>query len=311
MRFAFIDVGTNSVRLDVYQLYRDGHYERLARVKKMVRLGEGVFASGELKKSAIERILDVLDEYVDVCDELCVDEIRAIGTCALRTANNSKSFIKKVDKKLGFEIKVISGDEEAELILAGVRNDKRAVDGTFSFIDIGGGSTEIGIIRNHEVLYLESLPLGAARLAQLYFNKAKVDQPVRAAREHVLEVLNEYCPGKVAQVSANLVSSGTSKAVSQLLEKSGKGAVVKLRHLNTLVQELAPLSNEERAMVPGMNPKRADIIVPGTIILQEVMAFFRMSNAHFTKFALRDGLLATEIESLRIISERKHLKRLK
>jgi exopolyphosphatase/guanosine-5'-triphosphate,3'-diphosphate pyrophosphatase len=292
-------------------MYKDGHYERLARVKKMVRLGEGVFANGQLKKNAIERAFEVLDEYLDICEELCVEEIRSIGTCALRTADNSKSFVKKIQKKLGFEVEIISGLEEAELILAGIKNDQRAASGTFGFIDIGGGSTEVGIVKNHDVLYIDSLPLGAARLDQMFFSNSEIEQPVKAAREHVLEVLSEHCSSQLPKVTPFLVSSGTCKAVSQLLEKSGKGEVIKLRHLNDLVAKLAPMSNHERAEVRGMNPKRADIIVPGTIILQEVMAYFRASSAYFTKFALRDGLLAAEIETLQKVSQRKHLKRLK
>ena len=321
-RLALIDVGTNSVRLDVYQLYKDGHYERLHRSKLMVRLGQDVFSTtsnkdsegtgGKLSGDGVKRAIAALEEFQDVCEELGVDEIRAIATSALRVAENGNSFIKQVRKKTGIELEVISGKEEAELILEGIRNDERIQDGVFGFIDIGGGSTEVGVCRGAKMLFVESFPLGAARLEQMFFQGEMGGKAMRKARAHIVEVFSDMGPSKkLPQIECMLGSSGTIKAVSRMLERGGRGERIRIKSLTELISELSKLSIDERREYPGMNPKRADIIVPGALILHEAMIFFRTPNVQFTKFSLRDGLLATEIAAVHRARARKRLKRLK
>ena len=312
MRLAVIDVGTNSVRLDVYQLYKDGHYERLHRAKAMVRLGQNVFCEKNLHREGMKRTLAALAAFQETCDDLCVDEIRAIATSAMREAGNGAEFVDAVKKNLGFDLRVISGKEEAELILEGVRNDARIEEGVFGFIDIGGGSTEVGVCRGAKTLYLESIPLGASRLEQMFFQENKNGKGVRQAREHIIEQLSKNRPHKkLPPIERMLGSSGTVKAVHRMLDKAGKGERIRLKPLTELISELSALSTEEKCDYPGMNPQRADIIVPGAVILHEAMIFFRTPNVYFTKFALRDGLLASEIAAVRHASARKRLKRLK
>lgn len=299
MRLGLIDIGTNSVRLDIYQLYPNGKQERLQRKKVMVRLGQDVFLSGTLHPEGIKRTLNALTGFSSLCEELAVDEIRAIATSAVRQASNAEEFITRCREETGISIATISGREEAELILAGIRQDWRSAAGNFAFIDIGGGSTEIGVLRDDKIISLESLSIGAARIHQLCFND-KAAEGVPHARKTIMRALHSTFNGiTLGEIPLLLGSSGTIKALQTIFHTAGKGSTIRLELLSTLIAELASLSLKERKNYPGLHPKRADIIVPGAIILEETMKYLNTNTIHYTKYALRDGLLVSALrESL-------------
>ena len=304
MRLAVIDIGTNSIRLDIYQVYPDGHYERLHRSKDTVRLGEDVFIKGRLCAQGIKRAIRTLRTYRQLCDNLCVDKIRATATAAMRLASNSDRFIAKIQKRLAIDIEIISGRREAELILEGIRLDSRTENGTIGFIDIGGGSTEIGIFKGENVLFLESFPVGAVKLEQLYLKNGNII----GARNYLLEIFKIT---KLPDIDLLLGSSGTIKSIQKIIKCTTSNENVQLRLLNGLIEKLASLPIEQRKNYPGMNPSRADIIVPGTLILQEAMTFLKTSSLSYTPYALRDGLLVSEVSAIKRGNARDKLKRLK
>ena len=304
MRLAVIDIGTNSIRLDIYQVYPNGHFVRLHRSKNSVRLGEDVFIKGKLCTQGVKRAFRTLREFKMLCDNLCVEQIRTTATAALRQASNAEKFIAKIKKRLGIEIEIITGLKEAELILAGIRLDPRTNDGVIGFIDIGGGSTEIGVFEGEKIHFLESFPVGAIKLEQLYFKNGNII----GARNYILET---FKAPKLPNIDLMLGSSGTIKSIHRILQKTASVQEVELKLFNGLIEKLTALPLEQRKIYPGMTPGRADIIVPGTLILQEAMVFFRTPTLSFTPYALRDGLLVSEISEIKRGQAREKLKRLK
>ena len=135
-RVGFIDLGSNSSRLTVVEFDRRGRVTVLNRVKSMVRLGEGAFETKKLQPQAMQRALSCLIEFADVCRSYGVSEVIAVGTAALRVATNSMDFVNEVKTKTGFDLQVISGDEEARLIRVGIWDSLPKTKDSFLFIDI-------------------------------------------------------------------------------------------------------------------------------------------------------------------------------
>jgi len=296
---ALIDLGTNSVRLDVYRVDAELEAERLHREKVMVRLGEDVFRSGQLHPDAKKRTLKTLKRFHSHCNNMGVERIVGVGTSALRSAKDGKDFTKRIRQDLGLELKIISGKEEAKLILKGILSDGETHDGTFGFIDIGGGSTEIGICEDGVLHTLDSLPLGCARLRQSFLLSNSREKSLAKLREHVRNVLSESEDIRPLDHPIKMLgSSGTIKAIRKLLNRRGAGKKVRLSHLQDLNREMCKMSRDELMEMPGMSERRVDLIVPGAVLLEETMDYLHVSSLQHTSYALRDGLLRQEITRL-------------
>jgi exopolyphosphatase/guanosine-5'-triphosphate,3'-diphosphate pyrophosphatase len=221
----------------------------------------------------------------------------AVGTSALREAKNAQAFLGRIRDEIGFIVRTISGIEEAGLILKGLLQDPQAHQGVVGFIDIGGGSTEIGICQEGKVVFLESLDLGAARLNQLFLSEGSTEAGAPAVRKHIRELVAGYASlSAVPPVRRALGSSGTVRAILNLLEASGRGSPIRMQFLRDLNETLVKLTPSELLEVPGMNPNRIDIIVSGSLILEEVMSFLKLEAVEYTDYALRDGILVELLE---------------
>jgi len=309
VRIGIIDLGTNSVRLDIYEMHSDGDYSLLSREKIMVRLGEDVYDKGRISKNAIKRALKAFKHFESECEEWSVDEVDAIATSAMREAKNAKDFAAQVLEETGFKLRVISGKAEASLILRGIEEDQRIGRSVFGFYDIGGGSTEIGVARENKHYFLESVPLGAVRLKEMFFEKDYSSKSVGKARKHIIDILDQETLGKkIPHIELMLGSSGTMRALNKILDKNDK---VKLKPLGKLIDEFLDATSKELRKWPGLSPDRADIIIPGAILAQELMIHFRTPSVSFTEYALRDGLLLDTIERNEKKIRKFHLKRVK
>ena len=156
-RLALIDLGTNAVRFDVHELTAAGVPRRLHRERLMVRLGEGVFQSGRLSRAAVARTVAAFQSFRRTCIDLRVDKTVAFGTSALREASDSERFIRLLRDKTGIEVRVISGADEARLIALGILSHENVPKGLFALVDVGGGSVEITLCRQRQVLQAASL----------------------------------------------------------------------------------------------------------------------------------------------------------
>ena len=290
MRVAIIDLGTNSVRFDVHAIGQTGKMKLLHREKLMIRLGRGVFLRGRMDVNAIERAVDVFRHFRHVADGLRVRKVVAFGTSALREAQNSSQLLEKVKTLTGIEIKVISGSEEAKLIALGILSNDAVPKGRFALVDIGGGSTEITICQGRRALLPQSFPLGTARLQQVFLKRSPPkESQILQLREYTRNILAQGL-GKSKSVDTVVGSSGTVRSVAKILGKKS----FQLKELQALVKKMRTMSTTQLMDIPGMEPKRVDMILAGAILLEEILLKLGAKKVVPSEFSLRDGIIEEE-----------------
>lgn len=306
MRIAIIDLGTNSVRFDIYQINGRGKtHVRLYREKIMVRLGQEIFTTGSLNPSATRRTLNAFVKFSKIARHFNVEKTVAFATSALREAQKPEKLLTPILKRTGINLQIISGKREAELIARGITKNIKVPRGTLGLIDIGGGSTEISILRNKKVIFSDSFPVGTARIQQQHLTKIPpLPNSVLAARDSIQKTINSVFkkntidPKNIPIAFKFIGSSGTVKALDKMLRNRIHKKNFSKKNLDKLVSELAPLNYRELLKVPCMEPKRVDQIVSGSIILQEFMQAFGGKEISFSEYCLRDGIFDEEISQV-------------
>jgi exopolyphosphatase / guanosine-5'-triphosphate,3'-diphosphate pyrophosphatase len=299
---AFIDIGTNSVRLLVVRLNPNHSYTILTRQKQQIRLGEGEFEDDEIRPEAIERLVRVCKMFHDLARAFNTEEFAAVATSAMREASNQHEILHLLRQEAGFEVRVISGQEEARLIYLGVASGLHLEGRQAFFIDIGGGSTEIAVGGERSYHYLHSFRLGAIRLSNLYLGN-DLTGPVsqdqyRKIQNHVRDsIIRSVTKLKKERIDCAIGSSGTIMNLAEIAQKtqpshtiSGEPALSRT-DLRRVIDLLCSLPLEQRRKVPGINPERADIIIPGAAILDTFMKELSLDTIATTSRGLQDGLL--------------------
>lgn len=298
---AAIDIGTNSVHLVVAKVTGPHAMEVLAREKEMVRLGSGSGDLKHLEADAIDRGIEALARFREVA-EVHGARVTAVATSAVREAQNRQEFLARAFEDAGVEVEVISGFEEARLIHLGILQAVAVFDKQILMCDIGGGSTELLVGNQGTRLAARSLKMGAIRITQRFFRSGKVPPAaVESCRRYIGANLASFgrevrqLGFEVAVGSSGTVATLCSMAVARKeaeppqnwnnfeLSRSDLKAVVK-----TL---LKASSSEARAKLPGLDPKRADIILGGALILEQVFEEFGVKSMIYSDYALREGVL--------------------
>jgi len=297
---AFMDMGTNSMRLMIVRIDPDHTYTILSRQKEMIRLGEGEFEHGYILEESMDRAVAVCKRFKDMASSFKADEIVSVATSATRDANNQKEFLARIRQEAGLDIHVVSGTEEARLVYLGVSRGTSVRERSL-FIDIGGGSTEliVGDAKRYE--YLDSVKMGAIRLSMLLLYDTSA--PISTTSYLMLQ---DYVRNKSIRSfqwirSLNLNSAyGSSGTVQNLAEiccqtlhggNPEKRETLALADLKQIVALLCSLPLEERKLVPGINPSRADIITGGAAILDTILTDLDIRELKVSNRELRDGLL--------------------
>ncbi len=304
MRIGVIDLGTNSVRFDIHEWVRPGVLKCFYRKKVMVRLGQDVFKRSNLQPEAMQRTEEAISQFVNVCVRLKVASITGAATSAVRDAKNGKAFVQKLKQKTGVDLKVITGKEEANLILQGIRSFEPLATGVFAFVDIGGGSTEIGVADKKDIYHLDSYPLGAARFSQMIDRYPASPNELFEIRREIRKILGQKVGFKDWPKIENILgASGTVKALVKIMKALGHGRKIGRKELGDLVSDMSRMSTDELKKIPGMEDRRLDLILPGAIVLEEAMDFLGAKRVFRTKYALREGLLQRELEDLQLASD--------
>lgn len=285
---AAIDVGTNAVRLELARPDAEGSLETLHQERDPIRPGEGVFATGTMPEETAERLLSTLRRYAALCRRHKAT-VRAVATSALREARNSSDIVRRVREEAGLNLEVVSGKEEARLICLGVLH--RKPPGARSLlIDIGGGSTEVATAMGEKPDNLWSLNLGSVRLTEVFEASGSVTaKQLRLMRSFVSESLRKTLPESLPPLPrVALGSSGTINAVVSFAssENSGNATVRQLTHAVDTLADMAPERRRKR-----FDPKRADIIVSGAVILEAVAKYLGIESVSVVNRGLRDGIL--------------------
>ncbi len=292
---AAIDVGTNAVRLELARAEGDGSLETIHQERDPIRPGEGVFSTGSIPDEVADRLVLTLRRYALLCRRYKA-QVRAVATAALRDAANREEIVRRARTEAGLELEVVSGLEEARLICLGVLH-RKPKDARSLLIDIGGGSTEVISAQGETPLELWSLPLGAVRLTELFGTGGAVNPAkARLLRGHCAEVLRRHLPKRPARApKVALGSSGTINALIGYVAEEGTGHAT-LRQLTRAVDALALMPAAQRRK--HFDPRRAEIIVAGAVILEQVAKHLGCESVSGVNRGLRDGILVDLLHRL-------------
>jgi len=298
---AFIDIGTNSIRLFVVRLNKDCSYAVMTRQKEVVRLGDREFEQGQINPEAMERAIMVAGRFVELARSFGVEEFVAVATSATREAKNRNDFLDRLRREAQLEVRVISGREEARLIYLGVTSGLHLEDRTAMVIDIGGGSTEIAIGGQKSYTYLSSLELGSIRLTNLFFPERYEKQVTREQYEKILNYARTELAPDLDQIKKHpadvyVGSSGTlinlcDIAARMFHPEEKDRIVINSGDLKKTISYLCSLPLQSRRSVPGINPDRADIIIAGAAIIDTLVQEIGIRDLEITQRGLQDGLL--------------------
>lgn len=298
MKAAAVDIGTNSCRLLIGKINSAQSFDILARKLEITRLGEGVDQSRKLKEAAVDRVFNTLKKYRSIVNEYQVEKVRVIGTSALRDVDNSYILSDKL-KQLDFELEIISGKKEAELNYLGAASN---LDDDFLLIDIGGGSTEFIWPEAAEIKY-KSLDFGCVRMTEKFISK-----PEAAIKAGEIAEIKKYVKNMLAtnlSFKSGLKIRGVGGTITTLaaiklkMEEYDSSRIEKLKikkdELQTIINNLSSLDLEKRKKVKGLQPKRADIIIAGLIILKKILDYIDSSELEVSDHDLLYGLLKEEL----------------
>jgi exopolyphosphatase / guanosine-5'-triphosphate,3'-diphosphate pyrophosphatase len=296
--FAVIDVGSNALRWQIAAVDHPKHYRIVAQDRQPVRLGRKVFQTGKLEPQSVEAALKVLKDFKGAAGKYRVKAMRAAGTSALREASDSRKFISRA-KAIGVPLEVLSEQDEARLISLGMMSGLRFHLPLGLFLDIGGGSVELSVADPVNTFCLFSLPLGAVRLTERFLtDDPPRSREVRELREHVRDQLKRVSRRiQKEKFTMAFGSGGTVTALAETDMRSGREEkessliVLRRQRLKALLDLLMTRPATERAQMISGDPKRADIIIAGGVVLHEIMSAIELDYLFVSRRGLRDGLM--------------------
>ncbi len=301
MRLAAIDIGTNSVHMIVVRVRPDFSFEIIDREKEMVRLGAGGLDGKKMTPESMNAALQALSKFARLAQSHQVDEVLAVATSATREAENGGAFLRAIERKTGIRARLITGTEEARLIhlaaVYGVDTPKPAV-----VIDIGGGSVEITLGSGREVEFARSFKIGVIRLTERFVDsdpissrdERKMVEFIRDQVDRYIEHIVENGSDRVIGTSGTILSLG---AVATAIDRDGdvpqelRNLRVPAKSLRRLRKTAVDLDLEERMHLPGLDPRRADLMVAGAVLLDTLLKKLKAEEITLCDLALREGVL--------------------
>jgi exopolyphosphatase/guanosine-5'-triphosphate,3'-diphosphate pyrophosphatase len=278
----------------------NGEFVPLKEVETIVRLGEGVDASGCIQPQAVQRAIATLDRYLDLARTYGATAIRCCGTSALRDARNRDQVVREISEAVGLEVEILTGKREAELTYLGALSNKPDLSGRNLMIDIGGGSTEFVIGSGKTIEDLHSVDVGSVRLTERYLKHDPVSEnefreAQRAAEEALSPLLEKIVHARPDAVLGVAGTVTTLKAMELRLSRYDPSQVdgqpLRTEAVAEWVERLRRLPVAERARLPGLRPERADVILAGAIILCEALRLLGESGVIVSDRGLRYGML--------------------
>lgn len=297
--FAAIDIGSNSVRLKISRL-QAGRLKGIHEDREVTRLGEGVFTSGLLAPEAMTETVRVLRRFHRAMQECGTDSVRVVATAAMRDARNSRAFLEWVRSTTGWMIEIISGLEEARLIHLGIVSASRLGARSVLLVDLGGGSCELTLSREGHLRDTVSLPLGAVRLTGefLHHDPPRKNELKRLSEFVAREITRIQDRVKSARVGAVIATSGTAAALVGIgshlagTRKTRPATYVTRETTRRIAKQISRLTLEQRNKVPGIGPRRAEIICAGAVAYAELLERCHLPGFRYSPLGLRDGILA-------------------
>lgn len=300
-RYAAIDIGSNSIRMLAAEAGPGGEFRELISSRQVVRLGENVFREGRLSQPAMDLACQTLTVMAEEYRRLDVLAVRAVGTSALRDATNRAEFLARASQILGTPVEVVSGLEEARLIHLGVQARWPQPRRRILITDIGGGSAELILSEGGRMIDAFSRPLGAVRLTEMFL---KSDPPDPRELARLEKYIQERIAGAVerigtASIERMVATSATAAAAVCAANKVRRAKramadrfLASAAQIRRLYLEVSRLDLESRRHVVGIGPKRAEIVVAGVAVLNEVMSNLAIPRLYYSTAGVRDGIIA-------------------
>ncbi|MBI5943123.1 MAG: Ppx/GppA family phosphatase [Chloroflexi bacterium] len=293
---AAIDVGSNAMRIMLGRIVYDGKIEVVENLRLPVRLGQDAFTSGIVREETAQQAVDAFTRFRKIMDDHKVEKARAVATSAMRELTNSDLLVDRIARSTGIEIEIISGEEEARLIHLAVAQSVNLNDKHALLIDIGGGSVEVTISQNGNILSTESYNMGTVRLlnkltgaknAVMPFHKL-VREYAEAARHRIDREIGSKKIDICVGTGGNIEEMGNLR---QKLFKRDSDHAITLEELDKLVETLSRMKVEERARKFKLKPDRADVILPASIVLQMITHEAKIKEVVIPNVGLKDGVL--------------------
>ena len=296
---AIIDVGSNTVRMAIYQI-EQGHIEMLMKKKHLVGLAAYIRA-GAMQQSGIDKVCEVLNEYKAFLNSFHIQQVTAFTTAALRNATNSREAVQQIVERTGIQVRVISGDEEATYDFIGATHDLREASGLL--IDIGGASTEIVSYENHQILDKTSLPVGSLALYTKYaadILPTRVEtERMRADVEELLAALPDFRAGTHRNICGiGGTFKGTRAIYNQLFDMTRSNVEINTSRLGEIIARFCSdqeLSQEDTILLMKTVPDRMHTILPGMVIADVLAKHFNSDSITYSDFGVREGYIYHEI----------------
>jgi exopolyphosphatase / guanosine-5'-triphosphate,3'-diphosphate pyrophosphatase len=305
--FAAIDVGSNSCRLKIARVVSH-QLKTVHEDREVTRLGSSVFDSGLVSPDAMAATLRALKRFQRAVQSHGVDQLRIVATSAMRDARNAPAFQAWVKAETGWNMEIISGLEEGRLIHRGIMQTEPGVGGRVLLVDLGGGSCEITLSEHKRIRETVSMPLGAVRLTEEFLQE---DPPpsdgIKRMRQLIARELRRvHRRINAGQVPLVIATSGTAAALSETVtaaRKSGSKSTSRkstrdiagftpAKDVRKLAARLAKMTLPQREAIPGIGPRRAEIIVAGAQVFTELLESFDLNGFRYSPLGLRDGMLS-------------------
>ena len=285
--YAAIDIGSNAVRLLIKKVTRiestgENKFSKVLLLRIPLRLGFDVFEKGEISPVKEERMRRLMKAYRHLMKIYEVDSFRACATSAMRDAKNGKSIIKKIAKSTGIQIEIIDGQEEAQMIYNNHIECMEDRNGNYMYVDVGGGSTEVNLLVNGELVYSRSFNIGTVRILTGGVTEAAWQQ----MRDEIAAHTKDY------PVINIIGSGGNINKLYKLIDKKDKRRKrIPISSLQSIYDKLKVLTPEARMDVFNLKPDRADVIVPASEIFLCIADVIRSEYVYVPEIGLSDGII--------------------
>ncbi|MDQ6971556.1 MAG: Ppx/GppA phosphatase family protein, partial [Mariprofundaceae bacterium] len=304
------DVGSNAMRLGIAVRDNDGLPNIILRHREPVRLGHDAFTSGTLSEATQNEALTAFHQFRRILDQHHVETLRGTATSAMRDSSNGRELALRIAEETGIKLDIISGEEEARLVQYSIAHRVDLNDHFALLIDIGGGSVEVTLCDDGEIIAAQSFKIGTVRLLEMLGEtndfKLLLSEYLDGARKKLREQIGSR------QADLCVGTGGNALAIGELacqLGLSNSSACISHKQLGQLIEQLSGISIEERIRDLGLRPDRADVILPAAMVFHEIMALAGAETLHIPDASLLDGILldmaASEKHQLR--SRRRNL----
>ena len=292
MKIAAIDIGSNAIRLlieEVRQFDGEIRIDKVSLTRVPVRLGEDVFTKGRISEERTRQLVKTMRAFWYLMDVHQVEMFRACATSAMREAKNRKVVIDTIEREANLKVEILSGEEEAELIFSNYFSQNLNNKDNYLYIDVGGGSTEITLIRKGKRIKGKSFNIGTVRALAGGIDK------------NVWKEIQTWLATK-SDTNNNLIAIGTGGNVNTLFKLQGKkpNEMISYLEIKSLYRSLSAVSLDERIFNFKLRPDRADVIIPACEIYLRIMELTGVKQMMVPKVGLSDGMILHMAEQLKI-----------